>query len=94
MFIASFIDFVFNLKKQQCTNLTIINSTFKTPMMTSPKRTWYDVDFDNNNNNNNDNFDNADEKKCMEDINNTMKNTTVSDDMRTVTLHSGNCDCT
>ena len=44
--------------------------------MTSPRRTQYDNNFDNNN-----------EGKYMEDMNNSMENTTISDEMRTVTLH-------
>ena len=40
-------------------------------------------DIDNNINN----FGIGNEEKCMEDINNSMKNATVSDDINTVTLH-------
>ena len=43
---------------------------------------------DNNNfDNNSDNFDIGVEEKCIEDTNNSMENATVSDDMKTVTLH-------
>ena len=42
-----------------------------------------DDDFDKDINN----FDIDNEEKYVEDINNSMKNTTVRDDMKTVTLH-------
>ena len=42
----------------------------------------YVEDDDSENDNDNDNA-----EKCIEDINNSMKNATVSDDMKTVTLH-------
>ena len=44
------------------------------------------VDDDDDDFGNND-FDTNNEENCMEDINNSMKNATVSDDMRTVTLY-------
>ena len=64
--------------------------------MTSPRRTQSqreknqpvyaddgddDDDFDNND------FDNHNEENCMEDINSSMKNATISGGIRTITLH-------
>jgi len=88
-------NFIFNSNKNNLQKLTILNSTFQAPTMPSPRRTRSqkgktllpeyvdDDDFDNFINN----FDNDNEEKCMEHINNSMKNATVSDNMRTVTLH-------
>ena len=63
--------------------------------MPSPRRTQSQKEkpllpeyVDNNDSDNDiDNFNINNEEKCIEDINNSMKNATVSDDMRTVTLY-------
>ena len=63
---------------------------FKGPIMPSPRRTWSQKEknlspkyVDNNDFDNN--IDN--EEKGMKDTNNSMKNATINDDMKTVTLH-------
>ena len=80
------INFIFNLKKNNLQKLTILNSTFKAPTMTSsPRRTRSQKgktlpEYVDDNDNDFDNFDFDDniEENCMEDINSSMKNATIS----------------